>query len=265
MPRPPVPVPPDDRDGATRADGCVVTARVAGAPLPIGSSTGIRPGRSPGTGPSPSRPGRAFQRTDAGCGPGHGGMHTAPVASALRAMLACPPHGRRTCAAPLTPRVRLTAEEPDRGTAHEQVRRPIRAAQGSLNRRGRLPAAWRRDVRHRPARPRQRRQAGHRPGILARRELGQHLHRQAELDGRIGKRCLACGPTVTRRAQVMFLPIRISRAALARRCVASGSCRRAMAVSGWPARAARANARSRDAVLQTPEGRSNATCGPQPP
>lgn len=218
----------DDRDGLPLDDGGVAPARVVGAVGGYRADLLVRRDLAEQVGEHGAvavPAGGEFHGADVGCGWVHGQMHLAPLATALRAMLARLPFA--------------VAEELDPGAVDQQVQRAICAAIGNLDGQGLLPPAEGGKVRHGPVQASQPEQAGHHPGGLAQRELEENLDRQAELNGRIGKHRWPSRPRVTRRepGHLLVDPDQ-QRPPLPQRRVVAGPVRRAIAGGRWLAHAA---------------------------
>ena len=114
----------NDRDSITPDDGLVAAVRVIGA---VGRHRADRlvcrdlSEQFRQHGAVAVTAGGEFHGADVRGARVHGQMHLAPLAAALHPMLARLPFVRRTCAAPLAPRSRLTALELDPDAVDQQV------------------------------------------------------------------------------------------------------------------------------------------------
>jgi hypothetical protein len=174
LPRPTVLANWDDRRGPPADDGSVATAGVLGAISGHGADFFTFGGLVQQlwqNGAVTVAAGRELHRPDVGCGGAHRQMHLAPLASALRPMLARLPFA--------------IAQELDASAVHEQVQRASGATVRDLDGERLLPATQGRVVRHGPVQVCQLQQAGNHPGRLPERQLEQDLDGQTELDRRI--------------------------------------------------------------------------------
>ena len=114
-----------------------------------------------------------LHRPDVACRGIHGQMDFAVLASAVRAVLPGQP--------------RAVAEKLDPGAVHQEVQGGLGSAERELDSDRLLASAERGKVRYRPVQPCHLEDAGNHARRLPERQAEEHLHHQAELDGRVGE------------------------------------------------------------------------------